>query len=254
MASLLLELYSFDGIGTTLKGLNDNSRSFFHEISDCGVRVFSRKSPGVLPSGDHPINQVRESLLYRIKAIVYHIEILINQRKAINEQIGKEFSNNTANPVSIENLIIHQYYFFDDILFNLLSMFDYVSAMIGFMFENKYYKWNSLVRSARNNNTAIGNKVFAKDIIELHSDWVDALIEIRSDLIHRRPKFGEETIGSGGYKKNIPDFTIIKVNTRLNKLVQKISGERNPIDVIDCSILLGNHSFTSCRDLFEKIK
>ena len=251
---MLLALYSFDDIGTALKNLNDNSRTLFYEISDCGVRVFSRKNPGVLPPGDHPINQVRGSLLYRINAIVYHINILINQRKEINKQIGREFSNNTANPISIENLIIHQYYLFDDIIFNLLSMFDYISAMIGFMFENKYYKWNSLVKSARNNNTAIGNEMFAKDIVKLHSDWVDPLLQYRSDLIHKSPKFGEETINRGGYKRKIPDFTIIKVNIKLNKLVQKVSKDCNPVDVIDCSIFLGNYSFTACKDLFVKIK
>jgi hypothetical protein len=237
-----------------LAKLDNRARSLLHEISDCGVRVFSRKNPGILPKGDHPINQVRESLFYRVQAITYHVNILINQRRSINNEIIEHFKNGEANPISVERLIIHQYYLFDDIIFNLLSMFDYISGMIGYMFDNKYHKWNSLVRSARNSKTAIGREAFAEGIVKLHSSWVDALLNFRSDIIHKSPKFGDETLGRGGFKKNIPDFTIIKVDHKLTKIIEKIAGVFHQMDIIDCSIILCIYSFAASNDLFVKVK
>lgn len=251
---LHIRLYSFDHINDSLEKLNIRSQSLLYEISDCGVRVFSRKNPGILPESGHPINQVRESLFYRIKAIVYHVNILINQRKSINDEIVEHFKNGDANPISIERLIIHQYYLFDDIIFNLLSMFDYISAMLGFMFDNRYYKWNSLVRSARNNSTTIGKENFSKEIVKLHSTWVDTLLDYRSDLIHKSPKFGEDTINKGGFKRKIPDFTIIRVDPKMTKIIQKFAGDIDQIDIIDCSIVLCTYSFAACNDLLLQVK
>ena len=249
-------MYSFDKIDIELTKLKTDMQSFQYEISDCGVRVFTRFNPGAIPQVEHPINEVRGSLRYRVNSIVYHIHILISQRHEINKRIEEEFSKQTANPISIENLIIHQYYFFDDIIFNLLSMFDYIAGMIGFMFENKYYKWNSLVRSAKNKNSTIGQELFSSKIIEFHRVWVDPLIQFRSDIIHRSPKFGEESINRGGYKRDIPNFSTIKVHGKLNRLIKKIAVMKNleAIDVIDCSILLARHSFKSCDELLKGIK
>lgn len=251
---MFIPLYSFDHIDCSLEKLNERSQSLLSEISDCGVRVFSRKNPGVLPTVNHPINQVRESLFYRIIAIRYHVNILINQRKGINSQIVEHIKNGTADPFSIENLIIHQYYLFDDIIFNLLSMFDYISAMIGFMFDNRYYKWNSLVRSARDKKTTIGKEEFSEEIVKLHSNWVDALLNYRGDLIHKSPKFGEETINKGGHKSKIPDFALIKVDPKMTKIIQKLADSQKPVDVIDCSIILGIYSFAACNDLLLTVK
>lgn len=249
-----IELYSFDHINDSLAKLNDTARSLMHEISDCAVRVFSKKNPGILPKGDHPINQVRESLFYRVQAITYHVNFLIKQRRSINDKIIDLFMNGSANPISIESLITNQYYIFDDIIFNLLSMFDYISGMIGYMFENKHYKWNSLVRSARNSKTAIGKENFSKEIVSLHSSWVDTLLDFRSHIIHRSSKFGDETIGKGGFKKNIPDFTLIKVDSKLIKIIQKVACGCRHVDIIDCSILLCTHSFAASNNLFTIIK
>ena len=249
-----IPLYSFDHINDSLEKLNKRSQSLLYEISDCGIRVFSRKKPNVLPKIGHPINQVRGSLFYRIKAIVYHVNILINQRKSINKQFVEHFENGNADPISIERLIIQQYYFFDDIIFNLLSMFDYIAAMLGYMFDNSYYKWNNLVRSARNKTTAIGREKFSKEIVKLHSNWVDTLMNYRSDLIHKSPKFGEETINKGGYKSKIPDFTVIKVDPKMTKIIQNIDSNINCIDIIDCSIILCIYSFAACNDLLLQVK
>ena len=249
-------MYAFENIESEIAKLNSEMQSLQYEVSDCGVRVFSRLNPNVLPPVDHPINAVRGSLRYRINSIKYHIIILIDQRKGINEHIKSHFANGTANPVSIEHLILHHYYFFDDVIFNLLSMFDYLSAMIGYMFENKFYKWNSLVRSARNKTSTIGKETFSNKIIDLHTDWVDPLIEFRSDIIHRSPKFGDESLNKGGYKKYIPNFTTIKVPDKLSKLLQKIELTTNldTKDLIDCSIMLTRHSFVVSNELLKEIK
>jgi hypothetical protein len=135
-------------------------------------------------------------------------------------------------------------------------MFDYLSAMIGYMFENKFYKWNSLVRSARNKTSTIGKKTFSNKIIDLHTDWVDPLIDFRSDIIHRSPKFGDESLNKGGYKKYIPNFTTIKVPDKLSKLLRKIESTTNldTKDLIDCSIMLTRHSFVVSNELLKEIK
>jgi hypothetical protein len=249
-------MYAFENIESEIAKVNSEMQSLQYEVSDCSVRVFSRLNPNVIPPVDHPINEIRGSLRYRINAIKYHLIILIDQRKGINEHIQKHFANGTANPGSIEHLILHHYYFFDDVIFNLLSMFDYLSAMIGYMFENKYYKWNSLVRSARNNTSIIGKETFLNKLVDLHTAWVDPLIEFRSDIIHRSPKFGDGSLNKGGYKKYIPNFTTIKVPDKLSKLLRKIDLTTNlgNKDLIDCSIKLTRYSFIASDELLKEIK
>jgi hypothetical protein len=87
---------------------------------------------------------------------MWHIEILTNQRKAIASDLKKNFPECVKNPMPVIFSKKHQYYIFDDIIFNILSMFDYLASMIGFMFQNKYLKWNNLVRSAFQNTLRDG--------------------------------------------------------------------------------------------------
>lgn len=232
-------------------------QQFKYDVSDCGVRVFSRKNPNTIPKTDHPINIIRFNVAYRADSIIWHIEILINQRKAIAADMEKNFPKCVKNPMPVIFSRKHQFYIFDDIIFNILSVYDYLACMIGYMFRGEYLKWNNLVRSALDKGNDIGKSPFAHLIIENHRKWVNTLMGFRSNLIHRQAQFGDAEIDLLFEKKEgLNRLISLKAPKKIQKLINTIlhDSDTNSLDIIDCSIFLAKEAYVSGSELLNEIQ
>lgn len=233
------------------------AQQFKYDVSDCGTRVYSRLHPKQIPKSGDPINSTRYSIVYRSDSIMWHLKVLIDQRKQITEILEKKLGEYVNNPVELINFRKHQYYIFDDIIFNLLSMYDYIAAMIGYMFQKKYLKWNSLVNSSFDRNNEIGNSDFSEIIIEHHRSWVDKLMGFRSDLIHKQSFSGNLEVELI-HKEINGVYRAIKIQApeKIKRLFDLINSEKSNdnFDLINCSLEIAANAYICGSNLMNKIK
>lgn len=187
---------------------------------------------------------------------MWHVEILINQRRVLVSNLEKNFPECVRNPMPVIFARKHQYYIFDDIIFNILSMFDYLASMIGYMFQGKYLKWNNLASSASDDANEIGKSSFAQLIVKEHKRWVHALMGYRSDLIHRQPVLGNAGVDLMFEKKDgLSSLLTLYLPDKVLKLVNSISAVNSEkLDIIDGSIILAQEAYNSGERILEEIK
>jgi len=120
---------------------------------------------------------LQQNILFRIKSIFYHLEILASYQYSI--RTGKD------DEKSQENNLIYTTYIFEDILFNLSTFYDYLANFIVKYYTNRTekYTWNKLVNIIRNNQSFLKNRSLIDSIIECNSR-VNKLQEYRSEIIH----------------------------------------------------------------------
>ena len=127
----------------------------------------------------------RESLYYRMNSIIFHLQLLIFVKNQGINILNKNIGNN--NPVLLRNVIDELYYVFDDLIFNILSLIDYLGNFIGYVYINKQNRkitWNRVVKTCRDQSNELSNKELNKYIISVDKRLVNHLYEYRSILIH----------------------------------------------------------------------
>jgi hypothetical protein len=134
--------------------------------------------------------KIRDSITLRIDSIIFHYKILNSVHNPSKKIITNDFFS-----LSMDIIPIQQKYLFDSIIFNCISLYDYLASMINLIIEkskdNWKKTWSSLENYARGNDQFIKTKLGLK-IIEVNKDWVNNLNEYRSELIH----YQTENLGS----------------------------------------------------------
>lgn len=134
--------------------------------------------------------QIRDSITLRIESIVFHYNLL----NSIHSP-SKKIITNEIFPLGTDIIPLRQKFLFDSIIFNLISVFDYLSCLINFIIEKNKDKWkkpwNKLEHWSRCNDKFKGTKLGLK-IIEINKDWVSNLNDYRNELIH----YQTENLGS----------------------------------------------------------
>jgi hypothetical protein len=130
----------------------------------------------------------RDSVIYRIESINWHMVSMCMMRNKCDEQLcsGKDEWRIVNDSMSI-------YYMFDNVIFNLVSLYDYYSTFISLYFfgpSKGALKWNSLVKSAYKNK--ISNYLIADDIIEHDRMWTSRLQDFRASVIHHYFDIGRQ--------------------------------------------------------------
>ena len=76
-------------------------------------------------------------------------------------------------------------FYFDDIVFNIISLFDYLAALLSLIFTNnksKRFKWNPLIKSF--NSTDYGFPLTKGLLLEKHKECINKLAAYRSGVYH----------------------------------------------------------------------
>ncbi len=146
---------------------------------------------------------LRDSMLYRAESVGYHIDLLKWQFAAFTQQS----QSMNAPGASLHLLGFRKILTFlsDDILFNSISMLDYVGNLIGCTLSgpnNQRLKWNGVVKAARDKINPLSARAAAKTMLALHKEWIDKLHGARSEIIHERI-----TLGDGGRTITFPEGT-----------------------------------------------
>lgn len=132
---------------------------------------------------------LRDSILYRLSSLGWHIHNLCKQ----HSQFEKAFRTNPDDN-ELYYAKTFQSFGFDDLIFNLMSLYDYYANFLGFLLINENKKrigWGGLAKSAMDKSNQFSLKLIASDIAKHENGWVKRLSAYRAEVIHYNSQEGE---------------------------------------------------------------
>lgn len=218
---------------------------------------------GRIPSVEHPVYNIRHSILYRSDCIYFHLKLLIQLQKDILAKISSDFGNIDINhPVMVYGEK-QQLYLFDDIVFHTISLYDYLGSLIGLLYfgQNKMnLKWNGIHDAAHDKGNKFSESSIAYLIITHHKEWVNLLLEYRSHLIHSKSDKadGEYTItGTMEYIENrftvgVPKRFSKKFRKKIDDIISQT--KERELTLIDVAVWLVNTSIQIVNEIISCAK
>jgi len=193
--------------------------------------AFGRKDLSILgTSQEHPKLRVRDGLIYRLQAVLYNIHDLAAHQAEALKYMKDHFPHSMKQGEDwwINRARI-QFYLFDNLIFNAVSAFDYLGCALGLLYLNKpKFKWNSLVKCARDHGNRFSSTEQARLILQWHAEWVDELFGYRSEVIH----FSPDSAKSGTSLQSKGDQTMlsfyVEAPERLRKILPLLIDDQNP--------------------------
>lgn len=230
------------------------------EIKDIRIKLIklsaeTLKQPiDILALKNCPNFLLRDSIIYRLYSIRFHLHLISNTQDNIIKSMEKRFPSD-----DIELFLLGRdrlLYIFDDIVFGLCSLLDYIGNMIGLMYIGQHktnIKWNGCVKSCRDKNNFLSKYIISKYLIEQDKIWASDLYCYRSRLIHDNKDNAAAkrviTIGNEGLS--------IKMNVEKPTMFLNIIREYSNSDdiddhnIIDIAYWLMKKTLTVIKDVIE---
>ncbi|MDO6739459.1 hypothetical protein [Wenyingzhuangia sp. 2_MG-2023] len=138
---------------------------------------------------DKKIYEFRDNLLYRLKATRLHINILVNLLNSLDRELTEIYFKQNGQisvQVHFENRKSDISSLFDSVIFHIVSAFDYVSNLVGFLCikNQKKIKWTQFAKSVRDKKNELSQTNFSELIDNLDRTFIGKLYDHRSYLIH----------------------------------------------------------------------
>jgi len=148
---------------------------------------------------DKKIYEFRDSILYRLRATKLHINILVNLLNSLDQELTNIYSQNNGQMnmhIHFENRKSDISSIFDSVIFHIISAFDYVSNLVGFISlkNQKKVKWTQLAKSVRDKKNELSKTNFSNLIDELDRTFIGRLYDHRSYLIHIGNDVGKSSL------------------------------------------------------------
>ncbi len=147
----------------------------------------------LLSSDDDRFITLRDSIFYRMSALLFHLRLLLAVQDNQLGQLNQSLRDPAARHAFLFDQSEHQFQIFDSIVFHSISLFDYFGNLIDFVCGTKKetrLKWNGVIRSVRDPSNPLSRSPIASIVRQLHQDLVNRLYEHRSDLIHYSTDLG----------------------------------------------------------------
>lgn len=162
-------------------------------IHDLGFEYVKKIKNQIIFSKNESVYKLRNSIQYRLKAILFHFTLLLDIQIKYQERIDQDPYNKEQ---SIKWMILdkeQQYALFDSIIFHIISLFDYLGNLIDYILCGKAQsklKWNGVIGYSHNKNSLLSESI--KYVLQKwHSQFINILYGHRSDLIHYKIDFGD---------------------------------------------------------------
>jgi hypothetical protein len=163
---------------------------------------FTNKKGG-LGDRSNTVYASRDSLLYRLGSIRYHLEEYIHFRTGIEAQL-KSINNFSVSVTDADRVARRYSYRLDDLIFNICSFLDYLGKLIATTVnDGKINDWPGLIKAARPKSQNVFNKLeVARALLDTDQNLTGKLYEYRSELIHEKA----HTVGyTLTHKSDCPD-------------------------------------------------
>ena len=121
-----------------------------------------------------------KSIRYRSDSLAFHVRLLEETAAGAHDQIQSQIR---ARPGFLRSVAAQQQYFFDDLVFNVMSLFDYIGYFIGFVVSSsgKPVKWSSAYGKVK--REAPGSSLQAA-MTDANRSLVNKMKKYRAGLIH----------------------------------------------------------------------
>lgn len=202
--------------------------------------------------------RLRDSLIYRAEAVDWHSMLVAHLVKSALTRLESSFPNPNAREDILRMTTREQQFAFDDVIFNIIALFDYVGNTIGFAFygdHRRKAKWDRIERYARseeferrdNTHARVSTSEVGELVRRVHQEFVKPLSDYRAELIHYetdpakgsvRTRFGPNEQGAFDI-----DFDIsVKVPDRFSRYLSIPGYEATPCSLTVAAKWLANES------------
>ena len=155
--------------------------------------------------------RLRDSLIYRAEAIAWHAHLLSVLQTSANRRLEEAFHDREKEVHLLMLAGREQHYAFDDLVFNAISLFDYIANLIGFTIygdRRRKAKWDRIQKFARdvaydeaqNDVPRLSGTRVSQSVLNANSALVERLSDYRAALIHY-----EALVGKGDYTFKLGD-------------------------------------------------
>ena len=160
----------------------------------------------------------RDGLVYRNEALIWHVRLLLEQKEHLEKEIERAFPDDTK-AFQVEVTSRQKLGFIlDDIIFNSMSAFDYLSE---FVFAAHMPKkrgkmlWSSLIKNCHR----IKDKELVKALEDSEFMLVKPLNRYRGHVIHNGPELGDVKLSGQFYSD---DFGAVHNMLAPEKLISNL--------------------------------
>jgi hypothetical protein len=141
------------------------------------------------------VTRLRDSLLYRSDAAVWHSSALSRMQENALLRLKANFAKPNATGDIMRASAREQQFMFDDVVFNTIALFDYLGNTVGFYFygdRRRKAKWDRIQRYARDaafdqrdhEVSRVAGSEVGERVMAAHKAFVAPLSDYRADLIH----------------------------------------------------------------------
>ncbi len=173
------------------------------------------------------------------------------------------FKNGSDSTEYLIKSLNENFYLFDDILFNLVSMFDYLGNIICYFCKGQTGlkgKWKTANRLSKEKHSLLENDGASKTIKRANDDFIRYLTEIRASIFHYENRRGgikgslfldEEAI--------VPELKC-SISKKLNKFFVRVtSSEKEDVidlhksifEIVQTSFVLGNEVIEALKPIYS---
>lgn len=177
----------------------------------------------------------RDNVIYRLDCLLVQLEWLQEQMQINDNRSNSILLLNSKNrdssmvPFSVSNNLKISLCF-DNLVFNSVSLFDYISSYIFFICTTQKeikIDWLKVSKSARDKKNVIGRLSIAQIIDEIDREFVGKLYDYRSHVIHKTSDHGASNFqvsygldGDTAKNQYYLSLKFIKTFSELRKLSQ----------------------------------
>src|SRR5713226_8857066 len=213
--------------------------------------VSSRYKHNFSGNGDDFIHKLRSSIQFRVDAVGWHYINL----QTLHESAEAEYLHRLKNNEEWGQLISHlrqQYFLFDDIVFNLISLFEYVGNLVGYFWKGEHgktLKWKGVAKSALDKSNEFPCLKVANVIANADRQLVTKLEDYRANIFHYQNHMGAVGTRIEFPSEGNPIKIDIEISDRFKKIFKGFSVEPNQNELIAYS----KHAIMNSFETIEKI-
>jgi len=203
---------------------------------------------------DKKIYEFRDNILYRLRATKLHINILVNLLNSLDQELTNIYSNENGQismQIYFENRKTDISSLFDSVIFHIVSAFDYVSNLVGFLCikNQKKIKWTQFAKSVRDEKNELSQTNFSELIDNLDRTFIGRLYDHRSYLIHIGNDNGKSSLSIELMKGKVE--TKIIASSTFNKNFSELRelGKENDLSISFILFWLLNKTTESIIDI-----
>ncbi len=176
-----------ESIDQSFKKISKDFQFFNQRMIGIGIEFTNKMAGDLFSDKNKRFLYIRNSIQYRLNAIYFHFTLLLDIQKDYHIEINKPPFDKDK---SIDYLIKggnQQYAVFDSIVFHIVSLFDYIACLINYSCSGKYESrimWNGIVKTSFDSQNYLSNSKLKEIVQKWNNDFIDVLINHRSDIIH----------------------------------------------------------------------